>query len=267
MSKVLAFQPEPQLPAVIETPTYRKLRFALSDCHQNGHLAVIRGGVGLGKTFTLEGYAAEHEYSVALLTLDPTTRALTPGMTAAYTAFADLWERTIALDLRRPSNLTYPFMIRGLIEQLAADVRREHGPLLLILDEAQYARPDLLDAFRSMHDRGLFGLVVSGNARMFNARRGRTEAADFSALLSRAQHVLDITAPTAGDVEAVAIAHNIGGTEERALLARCAAAGGLRELFHVMEKARAGADGRALTLKHLKAAAGSTGFSTLDRGR
>ena len=102
---------------------------------------------------------------------------------------------------------------------------------------------------------------------MFNARRGRTEAADFSALLSRAQHVLDITAPTAGDVDAVAAAHGIAGADERALLARCAAAGGLRELLHVVEKARAGAGARPVKLKHLKAAAGSTGFSALGRGR
>lgn len=62
-------------------------------------------------------------------------------------------------------------------------------------------------------------------------------------------------------------AYGIAGAEEEALLARCAAAGGLREVIQVIEKAYAVAAGPRVTLKYLKAAAGSTGLSAIGRGR
>lgn len=268
MNKVLPLQPQP--PEIIETPTYRKIRFALRDCHDDGYLATICGGVGLGKTFTLEGYAAEHGDSTTIVTLDPTTRSLTAGLAATYTAFAELRAQGLSRNARTPalpSNLSNAYKIRRELEEIAALTRKRCGPLLLIVDEAQYARPDLLGALRAMYDRGLFGLVVSGNAHLFNPRRGRSEPVDFDALRSRARHRLDISAATAGDVKAVADAYGITGADEQELLKRCAAGGGVREVVHVIKKARDIAAGRPLGLKDLKAAAGSTGFSAIDHRR
>ena len=267
MSRVLPFRPELPRPGLIETETYAKIRFVLSDCHAHGRLAVIRTGVGLGKTRAAERYAGEHDCEVVHLTLGPASRSVTPGLTALHDATAQVWERALVRQHSRPSYLSYPFAIQALIERLCEDILNARGALLVIVDEAQYARPDLLDAFRHLYDRHLFALVLCGNPRLFDPRRGRTEAADFGALLSRAFHVLDAPAPTPGDVAAVAAAYGIDGAEERGLLARSAAAGGLREIVQVIEKAHAIAAGPRVTLRHLKAAAGSTGLSAFDRGR
>jgi hypothetical protein len=267
MSGVLPFRPQLPTPGLVETQTYANIRFVLSDCHAHGRLAVIRTGVGMGKTRAAESYVAEHDRDVVHLTLGPTTRSVTPGLAALFTAVARLWEQVLHRHHAQPTYLSYPFAIQELIERLCEDILNARGRLLLIVDEAQYARPDLLDAFRHLHDRHLFGLVLAGNPRLFEPRRGRTETADFGALLSRAYHVLDVPAPTAGDVAAVADAYGITGADERALLSRSAAAGGLREMVQVIEKAHAVAAGPRVMLKHLKAAAGSTGLSAIDRGR
>jgi len=239
----------------------------LADCHAHGRLAVIRTGVGMGKTRAAETYAAEHDAEVALLTLGPTSRSPTPGLTALHAALADVSEAALNRQPSRLRNVTYSFAIQQHIERVCEDLMDARDRLLVVVDEAQYARPDLLDAFRHLFDRGLFGLVLAGNPRLFDPRRGRTEAADFGALLSRAYHVFDAPAPTPADVAAVADAYGIAGAEEQALLARCAAAGGLREMLQVIEKAYAVAAGPRVTLKYLKAAAGSTGLSAIGRGR
>lgn len=267
MSRVLSIRPELPRPGLVETETYGNARYVLSDCHAHGRLGVIRTGVGMGKTHAADTYAAEHDNEVALLALGPTTRSPTPGLTALHAAIGVVWEGALNRQATRLRNLTYSFAVQEHVERLCEDLLDARGRLLVVVDEAQYARPDLLEAFRYFFDRGLFALVLSGNHRLFDPRRGRSEAADFGALLSRAYHVLDVPAPTPGDVAAVAEAYGIAGAEEQALLARSAAAGGLREMIQVIEKACAVAAGPRVTLKHLKAAAGSTGFSALDRGR
>src|SRR3546814_17977424 len=82
------------------------------------------------------------------------------------------------------------------------------------------------------------GLVIAGNDSLFDALRGRMEAAAYGALLSRAHHVIDRPEPLPEDVAAVLEAHRIKGAEARKLLAHHAAAGGLRQLFQNVQKAR-----------------------------
>src|SRR3546814_1480186 len=97
--------------------------------------------------------------------------------------------------------------------------------------------------------------------------RGRMEAAAYGALLSRAHHVIDRPEPLPEDVAAVLEAHRIKGAEARKLLAHHAAAGGLRKLFQIVQKARELSDGAPPNLLQLKAAAGSTGLTATGFGR
>ncbi len=261
MSEIVEFHRTPDHGGPIETPTFRKISRAVHDCHTHGRLAVIRGGFGIGKTFVLRRYTEAHPCDVAMATLGPTTRSLTGGLSAACVQVARAWEWYFGEAPRGTSYQSYGLAISRSIQRMCREIIDQGGRLLLIIDEAQHARPDLLDEFRGLYDEGLFGLAISGNQALFDPRRGRMETADFGALLSRADHVLDIPAAPAADIDAVLDAHRIAAKESRALLERCAAAGGLREMIHVIDKAQEISGAPLVGLKHLKAAAASTGLS------
>src|SRR3546814_18743500 len=110
------------------------------------------------------------------------------------------------------------------------------------------------------------GLVIAGNDSLFDALRGRMEAAAYGALLSRAHHVIDRPEPLPEDVAAVLEAHRIKGAEARKLLAHPPSAGGIRKLSQIVQKTRELSDGAPPTPQQLKAAAVSqvthvTGFA------
>src|SRR3546814_7240010 len=91
------------------------------------------------------------------------------------------------------------------------------------------------------------GLVIAGNDSLFDALRGRMEAAAYGALLSRAHHVIDRPEPLPEDVAAVPEAHRIQGAEARKLLAHHSAAGRLRKLIQIVQHGRELRDGTAPT--------------------
>jgi DNA transposition AAA+ family ATPase len=269
MSDVVNFRRAPADLKLIETPTYHKIWHVLEDCLANGRLAVIRGGFGVGKTFTLKRFAAEHEHDAAYVALDPTMRALSPGLSRTCLAVEAAWALNFHQEPRGTHrNLSYgPYTLARAVEQFLADYFEQGTHLMLVIDEAQHAQPDLLDAFRGFYDRGLCGLVIAGNENLFNPRRGRMEAADFGALIRRAYHSLNILAPTPEDVNAVLDAYRIAAPESRAFLKQCAAAGGGLEIIYGIEKARELSGTPVPGLKQLKAAMGTTGLSATGWGR
>src|SRR3546814_11010517 len=103
------------------------------------------------------------------------------------------------------------------------------------------------------------GLVIAGNDSLFDALRGRMEAAAYGALLSRAHHVIDRPEPLPEDVAAVLEAHRHKGAEAPKRLAHPPAAGGLRKLFQTVQKARAFRDGPPTNPLQLQTPAGCRG--------
>ncbi|HEY9538612.1 MAG TPA: ATP-binding protein [Kiloniellaceae bacterium] len=270
MSDVIEFRPKAGASGVIATPTHEEITHALRECHSESLLAVIRGGFGVGKTHTLERYVAAHECDAAMVTFSPSTRSLTAGLGAACKAVGQLWEWHFSQSAPVTSYTTgSAHAARLALERFCREIAEEGGRVLLILDEAQHARLDLLEELRAIHDMKACacGLVIAGNDSLFDALRGRMEAAAYGALLSRAHHVIDRPEPLPEDVAAVLEAHRIKGAEARKLLAHHAAAGGLRKLFQIVQKARELSDGAPPNLLQLKAAAGSTGLTATGFGR
>jgi len=266
MSEILEFRRTRDRGGPIETPTFRKIASVIEDCHTRDRLAIIRTAPGIGKTFGLKHYAESHPCDVAMITLKSTTRRLTGGLQAACAGVAETW-RWYHDEQPRGISYAYTGAISNTIQRMCQEIRGDGGRLLLIVDEAQHAIPDLLDEFRALYDQGLFGLIVSGNHELFDSRRGRMATADFGPLLSRADHVLDIPAAPADDINTVLDTYRIAAKESRALLESCAAAGGLRQMIKVIEKAQEISGAPLVGLKHLKAAAASTGLSGLRRHR
>src|SRR3546814_18916522 len=77
------------------------------------------------------------------------------------------------------------------LERFCREIAEEGGRVLLILDEAQHARLDLLEELRAIHDMKACacGLVIAGNDSLFDALRGRLEAAAYGALRSEERRV------------------------------------------------------------------------------
>src|SRR3546814_20340760 len=63
------------------------------------------------------------------------------------------------------------------LERFCREIAEEGGRVLLILDEAQHARLDLLEELRAIHDMKACacGLVIAGNDSLFDALRGRID--------------------------------------------------------------------------------------------
>lgn len=252
--------------SVVATETYGEIQSILKECHKNWQLGVVRTGVGMGKSLAAKRYVAGSPKNSALVTLDPTSRSLTPGLTVLLDAFARLHERVFGRAPRRPSNLTYPYLIGREVDAMVGAIRRSSGDLLLVVDEAQYARHDFVESLRDFFDRGRFSLVLMGNHQFFDRQSRRLGPADFAALLSRAYHVLDRSEPTSKDVEAVAKYFAITSSAELELLASIAAAGGLREMIAVIEKAAAilpALGDKSFSMRALRIAARATGHSPI----
>ncbi|GAB4366877.1 MAG: hypothetical protein Kow00114_25130 [Kiloniellaceae bacterium] len=270
MTDIIEFRPNAGTSGIIETPTHQAIMHALHECHSEGQLGVIRGGFGVGKTHALQRYVAARQCDAAMVTFSPSTRSLTAGLGAACKAVAQLWEWHFS----QPAPVTgyttgSTHTARLALERFCREIAEEGGRVLLILDEAQHARLDLLEELRAIHDMKACacGLVIAGNESLFDARRGRMEAAAYGALLSRAHHVIDRPEPLPEDIAAVLDAHRIKGDQARKLLADHAAAGGLRKLFQIVQKARELSDGAPPSLLQIKAAAASTGLAATGWGR
>ncbi|NYZ12856.1 AAA family ATPase [Azospirillum sp. RWY-5-1] len=170
----------------IATPTTRAIRTALQYAHQLGDITVIFGGAGLGKTVTIRDYVANTP-AVWVVTADPTTAGVGPL----------LEELALALGLRDAP--LHPARLRREV------IRRVDGTGgCLIIDEAQHLTKAALEAVRSIHDATRIGLVLSGNASVYDRLHGGSRPEDFAQIFSRVGRKLKLLAPKDGDVDPLA---------------------------------------------------------------
>jgi hypothetical protein len=258
MNEIIDFGKAARGSGVVETPTFKKIQNMLRYCHGNRWMGLLRGGFGVGKTFAIEQYRESSPRDVAIVTLDPTTGSMTGGLTALREAVGVLWDEAFPGRFRASGYSMQSVQMRG-IYRFCQDLADADRPLLLVIDEAQFARPDLLETFRSIHDHGPAGLVISGNEKLFNPRAGRMVEADFGAVMSRARLRYELPAPTPGDIAAVLDYFKIAGKDSRELLAARAAWGGLRQVVAVIDLARQRAGAPIVNFAQLTAAAAAAG--------
>ena len=252
---------------LVQTPTRQNVSHILDDCWVNRKLGVIIGSVGCGKTSALKAFVSDegHRDAMVLLTLNPAYKAPTP----AINALRDRVRSLPSMGRRNISSVRSSLRAHHALADLVEDLNDRATwdiSVLIVIDEAQYASPDTLNVCRALFDEGICGLVIAGNDSLFNAKRGRMVTADFSPLLSRAQHVLQISKPTTGDVDAVLDAYRIKGDHSRDLLHARAEHGGLREVVAIITKAREMSGTALVGYKHIKAAAATTGLSAFNIG-
>lgn len=265
MSEVIDFLPK--LPeGHLDTEVHSKTTYAGQDTRRNRYMMTVRGPTGIGKTYACDQLRRGYEDATVKLTLSRDAGSMTAGAAALRRAFSPLIDGPYnpygAPENHRPAKV--------LIE-LRKFCRRfwDHNgtAILLIIDEFQFAQPLLQDLVRSLWDAehagqvGLFGLVLCGNTRLFNPVKGKMTEVDFSPVIRRCRHVLDFPVTPPGDTEALMAHYRIAGAESKRLLAACGELGGLGEMINVIQKGQEIGGTPLVALKHLKAAAATTGLS------
>jgi len=227
----------PELPGFQPTPTAKRFWSVLQYAQQLGRIGVIAAGAGVGKTTTLETYAAQHP-NVWLATMDPSTAGV-GTMLRELVDVMGLAEKTST----------------GLVRAVGAAVKGKRG--LILIDEAQHLSAAALETLRSLNDRFKVGLVLAGNETVYARLEGEGRKATFAQLFSRIGMRVTRTKPTDGDVDVLLQAWGVADPQEvRRLKGYAAKPGALRGMTYCLEQATLDAAGAGVprTIEHITAA-------------
>lgn len=224
-------------PDWIETPTAARIIGTLSYAQAIADIAIIYGGVGIGKTSTARRYASTG-MNVWLATMTPATSGVVPAL------------EEICAALGIPvANGAAP-LHRAIVRKVTATGG------LLIIDEAQHLAPAALDQLRGIHDAAGIGLALVGSKEIHARMVGGDSAPALERLRSRVGKRLALTGAAPGDIEAVADAWEIGSPGRKVLAELGAKTGGLRVVVKALRLAamQASTAGQAISEAHLRAA-------------
>ena len=240
----------------IETGVGAILSEVCREVAESAGLAILRGTVGIGKSYAIKRAIPELEeqgIDVIFLTATETVagqvNAFLRSILAQYytdtSSSADAEEAMWNLLAGRP---------------FSASGRK----VLLIVDEAQKLAVRVLEAIRDLYDRGdaaregdkagqAFGCVLVGNPT-FMGKGGTQRTASFETLISRLTHNIRLPAPNRA--ECTGFAASIW--KDEALISELAelgmAKGNLRSMAIAARRAEQIADGRPMAPSHLRQA-------------
>jgi hypothetical protein len=232
-----AFPPEPDW---IETPTSRKVMNVLAFSQMTGHIAVIYGSAGVGKSKGAKRYT--------LLNPNAWMATMSPQISSVGAALEEIAEAVGLKDI--------PSRAARVHRELKKALTGTKG--LLIIDEAQHLSVEVLDAIRSIHDavEGMVGLAFIGNDRVYSQLTGGGKRSlEFAQLFSRIGKKQSLQRPTQGDVEALVKHFGIEGNAELSFLKELAQKpGALRGMTYTMQLASVFAMGESekIRLCHLQ---------------
>ena len=212
VSGILAAPPEWQ-----RTPSAKRILDTLRFAQANGDITLIYGGAGVGKTCTANQYR-ENNLNVWIATMSPALSSVTAVLERVCASIGIL---------EIPS---------GASRAETAIVARLTGSRgLLIVDEARHLAVSGVEALRSIHDASGIGLALIGNETVYARITGGSRKANFAQLFSRIGYRVNLSAPSAADVETILDAWHIQEKRARRFCSEIAArAGALRSLTKVL---------------------------------
>lgn len=188
---------------IIPTLAHQLLKSAANIVARDAGLGVVKGAVGIGKTFALERITeelADEGVEVIMITSSPEIEGNVRNFCLAVAGDVGKGRATDALfDVLRG----YPF-------------RDPPQPLIFIVDEAQGLKSNVLETLRSLWDRGdrarnvsrnapAFGLLLCGNEKFLNRGRGEGQA-DYRPLKDRVTVNVILPRPAPAEYAALAAA-------------------------------------------------------------
>jgi DNA transposition AAA+ family ATPase len=245
---------------IIRTTAYSRLLETARAAMDTARLAIVRGPVGIGKTFALrqiEEELSQGEDRVFLIEA-PSDKSKSIQRFYQKALFDMGMSGHGGAD---PFEVFKGYMLRGYPFR-----RFGHRPrILLIVDECQRLAPNILETLRNAYDGGqwardfdpeapAFGLLLVGNHH-FLTKGGRSVMATFDALLSRCPLNIDLGRPEPGEYAALAAELFPAEEELQIRVARHGAKmGNLRELAEAAALARHYAGGGKVSPIHLEKA-------------
>lgn len=175
----------PEGPAWVTTPTSEKIMAGLRYAQMANDMVIVYGGAGLGKTKTVQRYAASTP-NVFHVEMSPATH----GVLTSLESIA------IAVGLR-----DFGRQAAGMHRAICARLRGTNG--LLVVDEAQHLGLQALDQVRSIHDATGVGIALVGNERVYSQMVGTNRAAYLDRLYSRVGKKIHLKKTVDGDADAL----------------------------------------------------------------
>lgn len=225
------------------TPSAKAFLELLSFAQFMPEISVIGGAPGIGKTTTIQYYAANNP-NVWLATMQPCASTVYPmlGELAAV----------MQIDERVQTKLS-----RAIGRKMA-----DRGGLIVI-DEAQHLDARALDQLRSLYDLYGVGIALVGNETIYSRLDNEGRKANFAQLVSRIGMRITQAKPKAADMCALIAAWDVTDSHEvRLLKALASKPGALRNITKIMQVASmlAAGEGVPRTIEHIKRAARQLGF-------
>lgn len=188
----------PSLPT-IETPLFATMRGVIGDVLESAGLAVLRGPVGIGKSFALDRVCqslADQGETVFLLTAGGSLEGKVIEFCRAIHGRMGV-SASEGLDLAFHELSGFPFRAYG-------------KRVVLVVDKAQELKAAILALVRELWDRGevarlgdhnspSFGLVLVGNDQ-FLSDGSRKDRVNLLPLLDRVSHDVRLARPTGTDI-------------------------------------------------------------------
>ena len=220
---VTEFPKLPAGPGWVDTPSSRRIFAALACAREDGEIAVIHGGTGVGKTMTAERYRSESK------------NVWIAGMSQAKNRLRPMLEEVMrACGLAHVHGSAYR-MEREIVEKIrqSRDWEDEVSRGLLVIDEAQHLDHPQIEELRTLHDESGCGLALLGN----DAFGARIQLPEFAALASRVDARVHLEAAADADVAALLDAWGVGGAKALGqALAFAAPPRGLRGLARALQR-------------------------------
>jgi hypothetical protein len=198
--------------------------------HEERGITVISGPWGIGKTTTIDAFAAKHEYQCAVVKVEPgaTKRGATGGgvMQRVVEELRRLNDKPVGTQL---SNATWT--LRSMIHSLLSDLVGFEGyegtgrfpTFTFIFDEAQYLSKEAIDLLRfwNDHDRTTtpfpVGLIFVGNNEFALAESLGGESVLSGAVRSRLLFEVPLAYTHINDADLILFAQSRGVADATAL--------------------------------------------------
>jgi DNA transposition AAA+ family ATPase len=244
---------------IIRTGAYSILRDVSRAVLETARLGIVRGPVGIGKTFALRQIAEELSQGDDQVFLIEAPSDKSKAVRRFYqSALFDLG--VYGHGGADPFDVFTGYMLRSYPFRRAGQRKR----ILLIVDECQRLAPNILETLRHAYDAGqlardgmteepAFGILLVGNHHFL--KRTRSEPATFEALRSRSPIKVELSRPE--PAEYLALSEKLFPENEalrRALEKHGAKRGNLREMAEAHALALHYAGGGPISTIHLEKA-------------
>jgi len=239
---------------IIQTSVYNRFDWAIRHVAKTAGLGVVRGPVGIGKSFAVSRVAKTlqaENINVIVATSTPTIEGNIGAFAKSILAQFGVYERTAIACIEALETLVMgnPF---GYPPQQS----------ILIVDEGQGLRVPVLSMMRQIWDLGdharltqshgrAFGLLLCGNNTFLN-RRGKVREMDFHPLKNRITLNLRLDASDKSELNKAASQFCAHDPEAAAVLAKYGRSrGNIRSIATTYREASGLADGSPITVAHI----------------